>query len=69
MEEHGNWQLFIGCPDPVFMTQDAIPEDEYLLEHLLKPYEDPASYYARQLAGNEADLLERFTRNFNYQDK
>ncbi|HHU73174.1 MAG TPA: glycosyltransferase family 2 protein [Clostridiales bacterium] len=52
----------------VFMTQDAIPEDEYLLEHLLKPYEDPkvAATYARQLAGNEADLLERFTRNFNY---
>lgn len=52
----------------LFMTQDAVPADEYLIENLLKPYEDPlvAASYARQLAGKNADLLERYTRNYNY---
>ena len=52
----------------MFMTQDAIPADEYLLEKLLEPYIDPkvSATYARQLPDEKADLLERYTRYFNY---
>ena len=52
----------------LFMTQDAVPADEYLIEELLKPYEDPkvSATYARQLPRENADELERYTRNFNY---
>lgn len=52
----------------MFMTQDAVPVDEFLIENLLTPYEDPwvAATYARQLPGENADLLERYTRHFNY---
>jgi rhamnosyltransferase len=52
----------------MLMTQDAVPADEYLIEKLLEPYADPrvAATYARQLPGEKDDLLERFTRYFNY---
>lgn len=52
----------------MFMTQDAIPADEFLIENLLKPYDDPevSATYARQLPDAKADLLEKYTRNFNY---
>lgn len=52
----------------MFMTQDAVPSDEYLIEKLLEPYEDPmvSATYARQLPDEKADLLERYTRYFNY---
>lgn len=52
----------------MFMTQDAVPENETLIEELLKPYEDPmvSATYARQLPDEQADLLERYTRSFNY---
>lgn len=52
----------------MFMTQDAVPADEYLIEKLLEPYIDPmvAATYARQLPDEKADLLERYTRYFNY---
>ena len=52
----------------VYMTQDAVPADEFLIENLLKPYQDTsvAATYARQLAHGHSDLLEDFTRNFNY---
>lgn len=52
----------------MFMTQDAIPADEYLIERLLEPYTDPqiAATYARQLADDKTDLIEQYIRNFNY---
>lgn len=52
----------------MFMTQDAVPADEYLIEKLLEPYSDPmvSATYARQLPDEKADLLERYTRSFNY---
>lgn len=55
----------------MFMTQDAVPEDEYLLEQLLIPYEDPlvSATYARQLADEKTDFLERYIRSFNYPKK
>ncbi len=55
----------------MFMTQDAIPEDEYLIEELVKPYQNDsvAATYARQLPGEASDILERYTRAFNYPKK
>lgn len=55
----------------LFMTQDAVPVDEYLIENLLKPYEETgvAASYARQLAQTDDNLIERFTRSFNYPKK
>ena len=52
----------------MFMTQDAVPADEYLIEHLLTPYADPwvSATYARQLADESVGLIERYTRHFNY---
>lgn len=55
----------------LFMTQDAVPADEYLIEKLLKPYEEAgvAASYARQLAYEDDNPIEKFTRNFNYPKK
>jgi rhamnosyltransferase len=52
----------------MFMTQDAVPVDEFLIEKLLEPYADPevSATYARQLPDENSDLLERYTRYFNY---
>ncbi len=52
----------------MFMTQDAIPADEFLIENLLIPYADQSvsATYARQLPDEKADLVERYTRYFNY---
>lgn len=52
----------------MFMTQDAVPTDELLIEKLLEPYENPevAASYARQLPDEKTDLLERYIRHFNY---
>lgn len=55
----------------LFMTQDAVPADEFLIEKLLEPYEDSsvAASYARQLPAPNCNLIERYTRNFNYPKK
>lgn len=52
----------------MFMTQDAVPVDEHLIERLIEPYRDSlvAATYARQFAGPKADIIERYTRSFNY---
>jgi len=52
----------------MFMTQDAVPVDEHLIEKLIEPYEDPfvSATYARQLPNDKANLTERYTRYFNY---
>ncbi len=52
----------------VFMTQDAIPADEYWLENLILPIAsgEAVATYARQIPKDEADPLERFSRHFNY---
>jgi rhamnosyltransferase len=54
----------------LFMTQDAVPYDENMIDNLLKAMQDNsiAIAYARQLAGDKAGVIERFTRNFNYPD-
>lgn len=52
----------------LFMTQDAVPKDSRLIESLLVPMEDQrvAISYGRQLAGEDADILEKMTRVYNY---
>lgn len=55
----------------VFMTQDAVPFDEYLIEELIKPIENNIvkASYARQMPDENSSLAECFTRNFNYPDE
>ena len=55
----------------IFMTQDAVPEDETLFEKLLLPLRNGEAEvsYARQIPREDASLAERFSREFNYPDK
>lgn len=52
----------------IFMTQDAVPVDEYLIERLVEPIiNGTASFsYARQIPRRGADIFESFPRQFNY---
>lgn len=52
----------------LFMTQDALPANIHVLEHLLQAMEDPQTgiAYARQMAGSSAGRIERMTRLHNY---
>ncbi|KAB7668455.1 glycosyltransferase family 2 protein [Bacillus sp. B1-b2] len=52
----------------LYMTQDAIPADEYLIENLISSFEDEKVMisFARQLPKSDAAPLEVFARNFNY---
>ncbi len=54
----------------LFMTQDAVPADEFLVENLLKPLcEGAAAAYARQLPRHDCSPVERFSRHFNYPEE
>lgn len=55
----------------VFMTQDAVPADRFLIEHLTDPFEreDVGAAYARQLPRKDCHIIERYTRSFNYPEK
>lgn len=56
----------------MFMTQDAVPVDSHLIVSLLQAFEEDeqtALCYARQIAGKHGDVLEQYTREFNYPDK
>lgn len=57
-----------SAPYFLCMTQDAIPKDKYLIEHMLQSFdeEDIAICYGRQLAGNNSHILEEYSRQFNY---
>lgn len=53
----------------VFLTQDALPVNDSLLENLVAPLErDPAIVmsYGRQVAYSNAYTIEKFIRTFNY---
>lgn len=59
----------------IFMTDDAVPQDEYLVERLVEALgrrgpdgEEVAVAYARQLPAKECGFIERYTRSFNYPD-
>ena len=55
----------------VFMTQDALPADEELLECLVRGFQsfDIVAVYARQLPKDDCKVVEKFTREFNYPPK
>ncbi len=63
----------------VFMTQDAVPADESLLEKLAEALDGKYSgseksipvgaVYARQLPCRDCHALERYIREFNYPDR
>ncbi|MBQ2802344.1 MAG: glycosyltransferase, partial [Lachnospiraceae bacterium] len=57
---------------PVFvmMTQDAMPADNFLLEQLTMHLSgDVAVAYARQLPTKDCNVVEAYTRSFNYPAK
>ncbi len=54
----------------LFMTQDAVPAGPHLLERLSEALENGAdAAFARQVANEKADILEKYTRLFNYTGK
>ena len=70
--DHGgtrNQGLRLSDADVVlFMTQDAVPANEFLVEKMLEPFCDPqvAAVYGRQMADPKKSPVEAFTRMFNY---
>lgn len=52
----------------IYMTQDALPVNERLVENLMGAFADErvGAAYARQLPAADCGAIERFTRNFNY---
>ena len=59
----------------LFLTQDAIPADDCLIERLYEVFatgresdrqQPVAAAYARQLPNAECSFVERYTRSFNY---
>lgn len=52
----------------LFLTQDAVPANLFLVEKMLEPFEDNqvAAVYARQMADPKKSPVEAFTRRFNY---
>lgn len=55
-------------PFILFITQDAVPVDKYLIEELVKPFENScvATVYGRQVATPDSGIIEKYTRVFNY---
>lgn len=55
----------------LFMTQDAVPADEFLVEELVNAVskEGVSVAYARQLADQDCHPIEQFTRSFNYPEE
>ncbi len=53
----------------LFMTQDAVPADIHLVSsfvQVFKKYQDLNIAYGRQLPNQDCNVVERFTRRFNY---
>lgn len=73
--DHGatrNAGLQLGDAELVlFLTQDAVPADEYLIERLADCFADEsvAAAYGRQLPAPDCNAIERYTRQFNYPEK
>lgn len=55
----------------VFMTQDALPSDSFLLSRLTAPLKksEIAAAFGRHIPGPDAPALEVFARYFNYPDR
>lgn len=73
--DHGGTRnMAVGMSDAeivVCMTQDAVPKNEYLIENLVSALEDErvGCAYARQLPDETCDVIERYTRSFNYPEE
>lgn len=52
----------------LYMTQDAVPADEFLVERLIESFqrENVKAAYARQLPNDTCREIEKYTRSFNY---
>lgn len=52
----------------VFLTQDAIPADEYAIVNITKAFDHPevGCAYGRQLPHKDANVFSRFARLYNY---
>lgn len=52
----------------VCMTQDAVPKGKELIEQLVRSFTDEkvGCVYARQLPDKHCDVIEEYTRQFNY---
>lgn len=64
-----NYGVSLSNADIVmFMTQDAMPVDKYLVDELIRPFEDKDVYlsYARQLPNKKCKYVEKYVRSFNY---
>lgn len=59
-----------NTPYLMFLTDDAVPFDEYLTKNLLSSFNDDkvALSYARQIPRDNSMLKERYIREFNYGD-
>lgn len=56
----------------LFMTQDAVPYDEFLVEKLLESFSWDShvkAAYARQLPNAACREIEKYTRSFNYPEE
>lgn len=55
----------------VCMTQDAMPVNEFLVENLVKAFQDEevGAAYGRQLPASDCQIIEKYTRSFNYPGK
>lgn len=56
----------------LYMTQDAIPADEQLIDifvNVFKKNSDVGIAYGRQLPREDCNVIERYTRRFNYPEK
>ncbi len=67
---------YSGADVMIFMTDDAVPQDEFLVERLVEALrrrgpegETAAMAYARQMPDKGCRMIERITRKFNYPDQ
>lgn len=73
--DHGGtrdrWMHWLAAEFVVFLVQDAVPVDRYLLENLLRPFADDqvAVTYGRHVTDERCEVTERCARTFNYPKK
>lgn len=56
----------------LYMTQDAMPADEHLIDRFVETFEKNPEIgiaYGRQLPREDCNIIERYTRRFNYPEK
>ena len=55
----------------IFLTQDALPVDEFRIENIIKVFDDKnvGAAYGKQLSYEDTNLFGKHLREFNYPDK